>query len=92
MEIVIIWLLFGFVSAMVASSRGASGCGYFFIGSMLGPFGLILAFVAKGKGAPESRPSGPSAAAEIEKLEGLWKRGAISRSEFEREKNRLLNH
>ncbi|MFH0882576.1 MAG: zinc ribbon domain-containing protein [bacterium] len=45
MEYVIIWLLFGIVSAVAASSKGRSGCGWFILGVLLGPFGLILVLV-----------------------------------------------
>ena len=46
MEIIIIWFLFGIVSAVIASKKGRSGCGWFLLGVLLGPFGLILAVVA----------------------------------------------
>ena len=46
LEFVGIWALFGIVSAVVASRRGRTGCGWFALGFLLGPFGLILAFVA----------------------------------------------
>ncbi len=42
---VILWLLFGIVSAVVGANKGRSGCGWFVIGFLLGPFGLILALV-----------------------------------------------
>ncbi|HZP02716.1 MAG TPA: zinc ribbon domain-containing protein [Terriglobia bacterium] len=45
MEILLIWLLFGIVSAVVASNKGRSGCGWFALGVLLGPFGFILALV-----------------------------------------------
>ena len=45
MEIVAIWFLFGIVSAVIASNKGRSGCGWFIVGTLLGPFGLILALV-----------------------------------------------
>lgn len=45
MEILIIWLLFGIVSAVVASNKGRNGCGWFALGVLLGPFGFILALV-----------------------------------------------
>lgn len=45
MEILIIWLLFGIVSTVIASNKGRSGCGWFLLGVLLGPFGLILALV-----------------------------------------------
>ncbi len=45
MELVLIWILFGIVTAVAASNRGRSGLGWFFIGIFLGPFGLILALL-----------------------------------------------
>jgi hypothetical protein len=45
MEFIIIWLLFGIISAAVASNKGRSGCGWFAMGVLLGPFGFILALV-----------------------------------------------
>ena len=44
MEFLIIWGLFGVAAAVVASNRGASGCLWFILGLLFGPFGLILAF------------------------------------------------
>lgn len=45
MEVLIIWILFGVVSAVVATNKGRSGCGWFALGVLLGPFGFILALV-----------------------------------------------
>lgn len=45
MEYIIAWILFGIVSAVVASNKGRSGCGWFALGVLLGPFGFILALV-----------------------------------------------
>ena len=45
MNIVTIWILCGAVSAFVASYKGRSGCGWFLLGAILGPFGLILSLV-----------------------------------------------
>jgi hypothetical protein len=42
--ILLIWFLFGLVSAIVAQGKGRSGCGWFTLGVLLGPFGLLLAF------------------------------------------------
>ncbi len=41
---IIVWLLFGVVSAMIASSKGNSGCLGFIIGILLGPFGLLIEY------------------------------------------------
>jgi hypothetical protein len=56
MEIAIVWLLFGVVSAVIASKKGRSGCGWFILGILLGPFGLILALVvSKDEDAVENK-------------------------------------
>jgi hypothetical protein len=46
MPFVLIWLLFGVASAMIASNKGRSGCGFFALGVLLGPFGLLFALIA----------------------------------------------
>jgi len=43
--VAVIWLLSGVVSAMVANTKGRSGCGWFVLGFLLGPLGLILSLV-----------------------------------------------
>ena len=43
--VVVIWLLSGIVSAMVANNKGLSGCAWFVLGFLLGPLGLILALL-----------------------------------------------
>ena len=42
---IIVWLLFGVISAVVATNKGRSGRGWFALGVLLGPFGFILALV-----------------------------------------------
>lgn len=46
MTFLIIWLLFGVASAVIASNKGRSGCGFFALGILLGPFGLLFAFIS----------------------------------------------
>ena len=51
---VITWILFGIVTAVVAANKGRSACGWFVLGVLLGPFGLILSLVvAKNQPAVE---------------------------------------
>ena len=48
MEIVVvllIWLAFGVVGAMIMSGKGRTGCGGFALGVVLGPIGLIVAML-----------------------------------------------
>lgn len=44
MEYLLLWIGCGIVSAMIANSKGNSGCGWFAIGVLLGPIGLLMAF------------------------------------------------
>lgn len=46
---IIAWILFGIISAVVATNKNRSGCGWFIIGFLLGPFGLILSLVMSTK-------------------------------------------
>lgn len=47
LEVILIWILFGVVSAVVATNKGRSGCGWFALGVLLGPFGFILSLVVR---------------------------------------------
>jgi len=42
---VVFWAFFGVVSATIASSRGRSGLGWFLLGVLFGPFGLVVALL-----------------------------------------------
>jgi len=58
MEIVLLWLLFGVFSAMIASGKNRSTAGWFFVGILFGPFGLLVAAMPKlDDSAKESKPS-----------------------------------
>jgi hypothetical protein len=46
MGLVLIWLLFGIACAMVASNKGRSSGGWFVLGILLGPFGLLFVLIA----------------------------------------------
>ena len=41
----VIWLGSGIASAVVANNKGRGGCGWFLIGFLLGPIGLIISLV-----------------------------------------------
>ena len=107
MEFVIIWIICGVVAAVVASSKGGSGCLYAILGFILGPFGIILAFVAGPSKSEQETPArspqvqAPAQAAsiggresisiELERLAGLRDRGVLTEEEFQEQKRRLLN-
>lgn len=42
MEFLIFWMICAAVTAVIASSKGRSGFGWFLIGALIGIFGLIL--------------------------------------------------
>lgn len=43
MEYFVLWFLFAFFSALIATSKGRSGANWFFAGLLFGPFGLLVA-------------------------------------------------
>lgn len=49
MEVILALVFFfplcGVISAVVANTKGRSGCGWFALGFLLGPFGIIFALV-----------------------------------------------
>ncbi len=55
MEYLIIWLLFGFIAMAVARSKGRDGCLWFFLGALLGPFSLVVAFLPSAEQADKKQ-------------------------------------
>lgn len=51
-----IWILFAAFSAAIASSKNRSGIGWFIIGFLFGPFGLIVAALPKIDTQPKDEP------------------------------------
>lgn len=47
MELVIFWIIAGVVVALVASSKGRSGCGWFIYGFLLWPIAIVHVLVAR---------------------------------------------
>ena len=45
MEWVVIWIICGIICTVVAQGKGRDGCGWFALGILLGPLGIILALV-----------------------------------------------
>lgn len=70
MTYVIIWVLCGFAAAMVASSKGRSGIGWFFMGLIFGPFGILFALFA-GKAGPDDNEKKCPFCAEYVKKEAV---------------------
>lgn len=42
MELIAVWFLCAIVTAIIASSKGRSGVGWFLVGCVIGIFGIIL--------------------------------------------------
>ncbi len=45
MEIFLVWLLFGILTAVAASNKGRNGFSWLLLGVVLGPFGFILSLL-----------------------------------------------
>jgi predicted RNA-binding Zn-ribbon protein involved in translation (DUF1610 family) len=56
MTLVIIWILFGVAAAIVASQKGRDAFGWFCLGLLLGPFGLLFALIVKALPPPTITP------------------------------------
>ena len=57
---VLIWILCGIGSAMIASSKNRSGCNWFGAGVLLGPIALlIVGFMAPGEAPTKQAPLKP---------------------------------
>ena len=52
------WILFGIITLVAADKKGRNGCGWFFIGALLGPFGFILALLLDPVNSPSSQSEG----------------------------------
>lgn len=55
MEWVFIWLFCGVISAAIASGKGRSGCGWFLLGILVGPFGFAVALLPRLNKPPDQR-------------------------------------
>jgi hypothetical protein len=42
---ILFWLMCGILAGVLGSARGGSGCAWFAIGALLGPFGVIIALI-----------------------------------------------
>ena len=65
MDFIVTWLLVGLISALIAARKGHSGCGWFGLGILMGPFGLIMALLA---------PKNPENVRKIARAAHKWKK------------------
>jgi hypothetical protein len=84
--LLIAWAICGVLSAIIASGKGREPAGWFFVGALLGPLGVVIALVI---GEP-SFTNRVSNADDLTKLADLRDRGALTESEFQTEKRKLL--
>jgi hypothetical protein len=56
MTTVIVWILFAIAATIVASQKGRDGFGWFCLGFLLGPFGLLFALIVKALPPPAQAP------------------------------------
>lgn len=52
MELLIVWIAFGLVAAVIANSRGRDPGRWFAIGCLAGPFSLVVAVMPSLAGGP----------------------------------------
>ena len=53
MEFILIWLFCGICCSMIAKGKGRSGCAWFLLGILFGPFAFIIAALPPNPGAPK---------------------------------------
>ena len=84
---IVIWIVCGIGSYMIARDRGATNpLTWFLVGVLFGPSGIIFAAIgAKGRGQAV-----PVSAEELGRYAELRDRGAITNEEYEVQKARLL--
>ena len=80
-----VWLACGIASLLVARNRGVmNGTPWFFVGMLLGPFGLILTFM-------DARPQKPEYTMEaLNYLRELRDQGALTGEDYEERRRELL--
>lgn len=87
---ILVWLVCGIGSFLIAQNRGATNAPtWFLVGVLLGPIGIILAAIGA-KGSGRAGHSVIGAADELAKLATLRDSGTITPEEFERQKAGLL--
>lgn len=86
--VIIIWLACGFLCEYLGNLKGQKGC--FLYGFLLGIIGVIIVLCLKDKSNEVKGNNYFSKYDGLEKLQKLKESGAITDSEFEVEKQKLL--
>lgn len=58
--VLLFWLLMGAISGIIADKKGRSGCGFFALGILLGPIGVLLAWAVDDVRPPRAPPTAAS--------------------------------
>lgn len=91
MGIFFVLLLFAIFSAVLASSKGRSGIGWFFVGLLFGPFGLLVGFMPPlSTSVKNSNQSNDIE--DLKNLVELKEKGVFSDNEYEKRKQAILNN
>lgn len=78
MELLLVWIMFGVFTSIIASQKGHSGGAWFFGGLLFGPFALILAIVTpRNQHAEELRALGYGAMRKCPACAELVRREAL---------------
>lgn len=92
--VVVGWLICGVITMLIASSKGRSTVGWFFIGFLTGIIGIILIIVldSKKKDYRDAEPVGRrhSGIDELFEMKQKLDRGLISHAEYEDARARLM--
>jgi len=93
MEILIVWFIFCIIVGAIASNRGRSGIGWFFLAFLISPIiSLILVLILSPLKSVQGQIKEPSdIAEEISKLHDLKTKGILTEEEFNNQKSKLLN-
>jgi len=65
MGLVLIWILFGIASMLLAGRYGRHRLGWFLLGFLFGPFGLLFLFCAGKREAPAATSASEPSAGEL---------------------------
>lgn len=72
LAIPILWILFAFFSAALASNKNRSVVGWFCIGFLFGPFGLLVGLMDKVPARPAPAPGHPSWTGSERESQEFW--------------------
>ena len=81
MGIVLIWILFGIACMLLAGRYRRNRPGWFLLGFLFGPFGLLFLFCAGKRQAPAAASAGEPSAGELARRWNEYSRNSDDRKE-----------